>query len=136
MNRNGHIAGAIAELLAEREHLAARLAKVDAAIAAVREAFQLPSQPSAADRIQQPRERVKSTSNGNGHRAELTDGAIVEALKAGPIKPGELGAALGVERARLRARLAQLEARGVVVSTGVTASRRVALAGSRPKEAP
>lgn len=132
MNPTGLVAGAIESLVAEREQLASRLQKVDAAISAVREAFHLP-QPAPARPERTPSPTKK---NGNGRSSELTVDAITKALKAGPMKPGDLSSALGVERARLRSRLAEMETRGVVVSTGVTMSRRVALAGSRPKEAP
>jgi DNA-binding MarR family transcriptional regulator len=44
------------------------------------------------------------------------------------MSPGELARTLGVDRAILRPQLRALEQRGIIVSTGVTASRRVALA--------
>lgn len=139
MKQGSHIASAVTELLAERDHLAARLQKVDTAIAAVRDAFHLPAPAAAVPRAnghRVPMEKPERKPNGKG-RDEL-DNAIRTALRNGPLSPGELGTALGgVERVRLRRRVAHLEAGGVLAVTGVTMSRRVALVSATPaKEAP
>jgi biotin operon repressor len=83
-----------------------------------------------------PSRAAKPSGNGNGHGALSAD-AIRAALRDGPVSPGVLASTLGVERSRLRYNLAQLEKQGVVISTGSTANRRVALAPHRAaKEAP
>lgn len=130
-----HIARALDEMLTERSLLAARLEKLDTLIAAMRDAFHLPDR----------KPRVNGKAHGNGH-APVTDEAIRKALAAGPMRPGELAQRVGADRHVVRQQLADLEARGIVITTGQTASRRVALApegsvkaraGSpRPKEAP
>lgn len=136
VNRGSHIAAAVGELQAERDHLAARLSKVDAAIAAVNAAFHLPTAPVA--RAPKPKAAKEPVANGNGHgdRTALTDAMIVEALKAGPMKPGVLSKQLGVDRARLRFRVTGLEQRGFITSSGTTASRLWALTAKAAKEAP
>jgi DNA-binding transcriptional ArsR family regulator len=134
------IGRAIDELLAERQHLVARLAKLDAGIATLRELFHLPAPTTPLNgtktRLSSAAAAPSANGNGHGHRSEL-DETILTALRDGPMPPGELAAALKVERAALRHHLKQLEACGLLVSTGVTASRRVALApGASAKEAP
>jgi DNA-binding transcriptional ArsR family regulator len=132
--RSSHISAAVDELVAEREHLVARLAKVDAAIVAVREAFHLPLM--AARRPSTSSAAAKPSRNGNG-RVGLSDKQITDALRAGPMSPGELSTQLGVERSRVRARLARLEAEGFVNSVGATSTRRIYLTSAAPaKEAP
>jgi DNA-binding transcriptional ArsR family regulator len=114
-----HIARALDEMLTERSLLAARLDKLDALIAAMRDAFHLPDRAS----------RVNGHKNGNGNgHGTVTEEAIRKALAADPLSPGELARTLGVDRAILRPQLRALEQRGLIVTTGVTASRRVALA--------
>jgi predicted Rossmann fold nucleotide-binding protein DprA/Smf involved in DNA uptake len=129
-----HIGAAVDELHAEREHLVARLGKSDAAIAAVREAFHLP--PAAPHLTPKPRAAAKAAQRRNG-RVDPSDDAILAALSAGPVSPGELAAQLGVERARLRGCLVRLEEHGLIASMGATATRRVFLPEHTPaKEAP
>jgi hypothetical protein len=134
MAGKSHIGAAVDELHAEREHLVARLAKVDAAITAVREAFHL---PPATPRVTPKRHApTKAAHNGNGRR-ELRDDAILETLRGVTLSPGDLAARLGVDRARLRSRLTHLEEHGLITSTGATTTRRVGLARALPpKEAP
>jgi hypothetical protein len=120
------VARAIAELETERANLATRLDKVDVAIASLRELFHLPAA------VARPR-----GSNGNGHPHDPdVDARIRAALKTGPLSPGALGAAVGLERAELRVRIRELEHAGVLACSGATASRRIALAGAPAKEAP
>jgi hypothetical protein len=115
---------ALDELLSERSHLTARLAKVDQAIATLQELFHV-----------RPR-RTRAVAARNGHGALSAD-ALRAALRHGPRAPGELCTELGVTRARLRYRVRQLEAAGVIVSNGSTRNRQITLAGTRPaKEAP
>lgn len=131
---SSHVSAAVDELVAERAHLVARLAKVDAAIVAVREAFHLP--PMAPGRPSGPRAAAKPSPNGHG-RVELRDEQIIDALRAGPMSPGELSTQLGVERSRMRSRLARMEAAGSVNCVGATATRRISLTSAAPaKEAP
>lgn len=128
---NGPIAQALAQLQLERDNLAARLGKVDALIVSMRDVFHLPGRPTLAHKSAR---ETPAHANGNGH-GKVTAEAIRAALRDGPMKPGTLADRLGIPRPRLRYTLAQLEAEGVVVSTGATASRRVALPGAPAKEA-
>jgi biotin operon repressor len=142
MNRQSPIARAVAELLTERDNLRARLEKVDAAIAAVRDAFHLPSEPRVkrASASASPRTtREAAEPSGNGHAGELSVDAIRAALREGPLSPGALAKALNVSRHRLRIHVAQLEEKGIVASTGKTAGRLVGLPshkGAAAKEVP
>jgi DNA-binding transcriptional ArsR family regulator len=141
VSTTSRIAKVVEELVAEREHLSARIAKVDAAIATMQDLFHLPDAPRAQARRNKKdpasdhkRSSRKGSSNGHG---ELSADAIRAALKQGPLSPGALAEQLAVERSTLRYHLKQLEEDGLVVSTGVTAGRRVALAPHRTaKEAP
>jgi hypothetical protein len=140
MNPGSHIKAAVGELQAERDHLAARLTKVDAAIAAVNAAFHLPTMPVArTPRIKKDPVGIAkdpAPTNGHGTRTMLTDAMIVNALKAGPMKPGALGKALGADRVKLRFRVKGLEQRGFVTQTGTTMSRLIQLTAKAAKEAP
>lgn len=127
MNSNSPIAAALEQLQLERTNLLARVEKVDAAIATLRDLFHLPTERTIG--------KVTAAVNGNGHGALTTD-AIRAALARGPLSPGDLAAALDVGRVPLRHRVAALEREGLLVSTGTTASRLVALAGTPAKEAP
>src|SRR5690349_14928793 len=88
-----HIANAVTELLAERDHLAARLAKVDAVIAGMREVFHLPATPA---RVHGKHTTVSPPANGsgivNGERARISDALVRIALQNGPLSP-EIGRA-------------------------------------------
>jgi hypothetical protein len=66
-----HIARALEEMLTERSLLAARLEKLEALIAAMRDAFHLPDRAS----------RVNGHANGNGNgHGTVTEDAIRKAL--------------------------------------------------------
>jgi biotin operon repressor len=121
------IGAALEQLQLERDNLVARLAKVDDLIVRMRDVIHLPADRSG----------VRAPVNGNGH-GEISTDAIRAALQSGPMKPGDLAKQVGVTRAALRYHVQQLETQGVLVATGTTASRRIALAGkSKPaKEAP
>jgi hypothetical protein len=125
------IARVIDELVLERQHLAARLEKVDAAIATMRELFHLPNgKPTAKARG--TKNVPESSTNGDTVKA-----AIRKALaKHGPLSPGDLGATVGKKPHKLRYFLAQMETAGEVETSGSTARRRIALAGTPAKEAP
>ena len=123
------IAQALAQLQLERDNLSARLAKVDALIVSMRDVFHLPNRPTLVNR---PAREAPAHTNGRG---KVSSEAIRAALREGPMSPGALADRLGIPRPRLRYTLAQLEADGDVLVTGVTASRRVALPG-RAKEVP
>lgn len=126
------IARAIAELEAEKANLAARAAKVDEAIASLRSLFHLPAPPVAT----KPRRVNGHRSHGSdGHGGE-TETAIRAALAHGPLSPMALSTAVGIVRPVLRIHVKRLEAAGAIVSSGTTASRRIALAGRPAKEAP
>jgi hypothetical protein len=134
MPTESHIARAIEELTTERAMLQARIGKIDAALAHMRELFHLPGPKPR--RAPTPASSGNGHANGNGH-STLSVEAIRSALQNGPLSPGDLSAALGVERAKLRLALKQYETAGVIVSTGATGNRRVALAAGAPaKEAP
>ena len=132
------IARVIEELELEREHMSARLAKIDAAIATMRELFHLPGdKPAAALRISKgSKARTASAPTGATRKGDQALDAIRAALKAGPLSPGELETKLKISRYMLNTHVKQLEADGVLVSTGTTISRRIALAGTPAKEAP
>lgn len=121
------IAEALEQLQLERTNLLARIEKVDAAIATLRDLFHLPAE--------RPIAKASPAANGNGHEA-LTTEAIRAALANGPMSPGDLAVALDVGRVPLRHRVAELEREGVLVSTDTTVSRLVALSGTPAKEAP
>ncbi len=116
------IARALAEFETERTNLLARVAKVDELIDMTCDTFHLP----------RPTRSVKpSTSTIPGDTAA----AVRTALANGPLSPGALATAVGIDRAVLRPQLLALERDGVIVSTGVTANRRYALAPAAAKEA-
>lgn len=119
------IGAALDELIAERQHLAARMEKIDDLIATMREVFHLPS----GDTHRARPARAAPRPSGNGRRAAISAAAVQAALADGPLGPGELATALNIDRGRLRYHLLKFERDGLVVSTGSTANRRVALAG-------
>jgi hypothetical protein len=131
-----NIALAIKEVQAERDHLAARLAKVDALIVTMREMFHLPNTDRAPIRKAKPAPVAAPPTNGTSTRTVLTDEMILTALKAGPLKPGVLAKRLGVDRPRVRFRVTGLEQRGFLTSTGATGSRLIQLTAKAAKEAP
>lgn len=118
------IARAVAELETERQNLQARLGKVDEAIASLRALFHLPAarETTKARNTKVPDPEHRSSKGGD------TTAAIRAALSNGPLSPGALAIAVGMERANLRRQLTALEAEGLIVSSGTTASRRIALA--------
>lgn len=120
------IARAVSELETEKANLMARVEKVDQAIASLRALFHLPTNGRAAAPAT-PAPRAKS---------DTTTAAIRAALSNGPLSPGALATAVGIERPVLRIHVKRLEADGAIVSSGTTASRRIALAGRPAKEAP
>lgn len=127
------IARAIQELLTERQNLAVRIEKLDALVADMRAVFHLPAPERSNGK---PRE-ARPVAERSVRRASPVDALIIARLKDGPMAPGALADVLQCDRPALRYRIKQLEAQGAVVSTGTTASRRVALApGRSAKEAP
>jgi DNA-binding transcriptional ArsR family regulator len=128
-----HIGRAITELEAERAHLSARLAKLDEAITTMRALFHLPRVEAGARTL--TRRHAAPASNGNGHDTD-TARRILHVLAAGAMSPREISARLGIDRSHLRRPLKELELAGVIVATGATANRRLALAGPPAKEVP
>lgn len=136
MPTQSHIGRAIEELESERTHLAARLQKVNEAIATMRELFHLPSIAAPKAKGAPASNRANGTGHGNA-RMHLTDTAITAALKAGPMATRALAQAIGVRGGPLNYRLRALERDGVIHSTGAGKGKTVTLAGSAPaKEAP
>jgi DNA-binding transcriptional ArsR family regulator len=136
MTTKSPIAAALEQFELERTNLLARLAKLDNLIAQTRDVFHLPNGNGRKANEPAPKPARAPKASGNGH-GDLSADAIRAALKNGPLSPGKLVEQLGVERARLRYQLVKLEEQGVVISTGSTANRRVALAPHRTaKEAP
>ena len=90
----------IDELVAEREHTSARLAKIDAAIATMRDLFHLPpgEKPAAALRISKGSKARTAPTPGATRKGDQALDAIREALKAGPLSPGELETKLKISR--------------------------------------
>src|SRR5262245_26991697 len=105
MTPSSPIARAITELESERANLTARLAKVDAAIATLRDLFHLPAQRAKSDSVPLEIETL-----------------IRAALAAGPLSPGALSEAVHVRRDLLRPHLKDLERRGLLVCRGATAN--------------
>jgi DNA-binding transcriptional ArsR family regulator len=136
-NGKSPIARALDELLTERAHLAARLEKVEGLITTMQELFHLPARVLATVNANAHQAKGKRAPQASGNGRGISVDAIRGALQHGPKSPGELAQELGVPRARLRYHLAQLEEDGIVVATGVTANRKVALpSGKAAKEAP
>lgn len=135
MKSSSPIVAALAQLQLERDNLAARLEKVDALIVSMRDVFHLPRVPNGNGHVAKVnghgRARPKS-----GRRPSLDVDAFRAALRNGPMAPRDLAAALHVNLAKLRYNVAKLEDEGVLIATGTTASRRIALAGRPAKEAP
>jgi hypothetical protein len=129
------IAAALAQLQLERANLTARLAKVDEAIVTLGDLFHLPTTALPTRNMKVTDASHQSSKGSNGHAHELSD-AIRAALKSGPMAPGELAAQLKIDRQALRYHVKQLEADRIVVSSGTTAARRIALAGRPAKEVP
>lgn len=111
------IATAVAALETEKANLLARVAKVDQAIANLRDLFHLP-----AERLSTPTSRPLLPT------PEETETAVRRALANGPLAPAALTSAVGVDWTVLRLRVRALEQSGVLVSTGSTTNRRYALA--------
>lgn len=128
------IAAALEQLELERANLAARLDKVDALIASMRDVFHLPRGPRLNGHAHAKVEKAARPAK-NGHGSISTD-AIRAALRRGPMSPGALAAALQVPRARLGYHVTKLEEQGVLTTSGTTASRRIALADRPAKEDP
>jgi CRP-like cAMP-binding protein len=123
---HSHIGGAIDALLAERTHLQARIAKVDEALATMRELFHLPAaeRPARTARAKAP----KAGTNGHG---KISEDAIRAALRNGPLSPRDLATQLGITPGNLRYTAAKLERSGVLVGTGSTTNRLLALSGRK-----
>jgi len=128
------IARALDEFLTERRNLVARLEKVDALIASTCEVFHLPV-PALDGRRNGTPAPAAVDAPARRARSQIGD-AIRSALKDGPLSPGDLAEKVGVTRGRLRYQVLALEQSGVIVSTGTTANRQIALAGTPAKEAP
>jgi hypothetical protein len=130
------IAGALEQLQEERGVLSARIEKLDTLIAEMQELFHLPSRNATARRSRRAADTARSR-RVRRFRGGFDLDALKAALRAGAVSPGVLAKQLGIDRPRLRAELRQLEDDGVIVCTGTTSSRKVALAGKAPaKEAP
>jgi hypothetical protein len=133
------IARAVDAIEEERTNLVARLAKVDALLATMREAFHLaparvvkPKAEKATTRIVRA---VKPKPPVNGFKSK--HGLVIQAAlqKAGPMAPADLAKAIGQTASATRYHVQRLIAAGALVATGSTSKRRIALA-SAPKEAP
>jgi hypothetical protein len=124
------ITDAIAAFEARKSDLAVQIARIDAAINAMRSCLDTPADDS-------PRVERRTPAPPTAKR-ELRGkvDAIKDALKAGPLAPRELAERVGLQKVSLRPIIADLVARGVLRATGTTNSRRIELAGNRPKEAP
>lgn len=140
MSPQSGVARALEELQAERQNLSARLEKIDGLIATMRDVFHLPNKTVNAATRPRTLAAVVTASKGagkNSHRATPSEAAILAALNNGPIAPRALEDRLGVERGTLRYQLRVLQERRLIVCTGTTASRRVALAPAKSaKEEP
>lgn len=136
MSDKSPIARALAELTTERENLAARLAKVDAAIETLRDLFHLKAERQAP-KVRAIRVAATPAHSSNGHgKSDKTKDAIRAALAHGPLDPNALAAKVGLKRPALAYHTKQMKAAGALVSTGATNAIQYALAGRQPKEAP
>jgi biotin operon repressor len=137
MNRQSPIVVALEQFELERANMLARLTKLDNLIAQTREVFHLPNgKPARVPMATATPAAANNNGHGNTDELDATDTAILSALKGGPMTPGNLAAKLEMERPAVRYRVKQLEAAGLLVSTGATATRQIALAGKPAKEAP
>jgi hypothetical protein len=139
------IAAAVKQLELERANLLARLAKVDEAIDKLRDLFHLPAastNPVAKVGVLSEDGSIEPGRDLREHDLTRDSSAITiairHALEKGPLSPGDLASKIGnVDRVQLRHQVDQLVQSGVLVSTGSTNARRIALAVSTgPKEVP
>jgi hypothetical protein len=130
----------IEELVLEREHTSARLAKLDAAIATMRELFHLPNgKPTIVKKQQSVVRKQQRAAPSNGQptaKGDQVKAAIRAALARGPMSPADLAATVGLKRAALLYHTLQMKKLGVLVATGAASSTQYALAGRPAKEAP
>ena len=136
MSDKSPIARALAELTTERENLAARLAKVDAAIDTLRDLFHLKAE-RPAPKVRAVLSPAPPSSNGNGHgRGDKLKDKIRAALVHGPLDPNALAAKVGLKRPALLYHTSQMKKAGVLVAIGQSNATQYALAGRAAKEAP
>lgn len=133
--KSSPIGAALEQIELERANLTARLAKVDALIAQMRDVFHLPEARrvnghAAKAKGHRPAPRVVSSDG------QVTAETISEALRDGPLSPADLAKRLDVPRANLQRLLAVMTSQRLIVATGVTQSRRYTLPGKPAKEAP
>lgn len=111
-------AAILATFEADRFATAARLARIDAAVAAIR-ALDVNAAPSRRSGVRQPKAVKLSKSAA---RRAVQRVAVLRALKAGPLPVGELATRAGVSRFVL----STLAKQGVITATGRTSDRRYA----------
>lgn len=88
-------------------------------------------------RLERPPKMARLGAARAGTRAGKFDvDALRAALRSGPMAPRDLARVLNVDRSTLRYQLKLCESAGMVVSTGATANRRIALSGKPAKEVP
>jgi hypothetical protein len=91
------IARALDAMEEERGNLAARLAKVEALIAQMRDAFHLPSAPASRAATKAPRApKTRASSDAPVYESKY-GAAIHSALQKGPLSPADLSMAVGVQ---------------------------------------
>lgn len=140
------IADAIEALERELAGLDDKRGQIEQALTALRrlegEGMTPVGRTAAAGRLAPKRAKTEPRAPREPRPADAEDGDVVTerilaALrKAGePVTPGHLKTVAGVSTFTLRQRLAALAKQGMVVLSGVTAGRRVALAGAPAKEA-
>lgn len=128
------ILNAIAILRAERD-------KIDAVIVQVSSLFGLTAETAAAAEDSKPRRRAiaaAATPRTNGAALETQSTKILEALRkaGGSLTQGGLVAATNLSAYLLNNRLTELSAKRLVVITGASSGKRIALPGASAKEAP
>jgi biotin operon repressor len=121
-------------MTSEADHVA-RLAEVREVIAGLRKVLGV-TEAGAPRPVAKARITKDPDPELRRSKVDKAKEKIRAALARGPMSPGELAEKLGMERPALRYQVKQLEADGVVVSTGTTAGRRIALVGRPTKEAP
>jgi hypothetical protein len=124
------IVRAVAELVTERQNLAARLAKVDEAIASLRALFHLPSErANSAER----KTKILNSEDGNSKGDKAKD-AIRAALKLGPLSTAQLGTRVHLTKSAVGYHVRQMKADGELTFLGAGKATTVALAGAAAKE--
>lgn len=109
-----------------------RLTKVEAAIGSIRGLLGETTVPQRTGPLVERRAPAKSGPKPDTKQFD----SIRNALKGGPLSPGDLARKIDIERNSMRRMVERLIDSGEITATGTTQSRRLALSGRPAKEAP